>query len=242
MTRIYYASDLHIEFYEDEKEIKMFFPPHPEDILVLAGDIGNPEQESFDRFIAYCCRSFKHVVYTTGNHEYYNENKTMEEVDDMIRDMGDKYRNLHILLDTCITLEGINFVGGTLFTYFPEGKYNEAKDVMRDYQFMSPQDTINRHKKTVEFLDNITGKDNCGQNMFVVVTHHLPSYTGISREYKNDPYNYLFANHLDALLRRDNILAWICGHTHSQNIVGKLHINPFGYPGECSRLLRSILL
>lgn len=241
MTRIYYASDLHIEFYEDEKEIKMFFPPHPEDILVLAGDIGDPEEESFNRFLEYCSKSYKHVVYTTGNHEYYNLSKTMEEVDDMIRELSDKYENLHILLDTCVTLDGIKFVGGTLFTYFPEGKYDEAKDVMRDYYFMTPQKTVERHKKTVEFLDNITKLDD-NTEKYVVVTHHLPSYSGISREFKDHPYNYLFANHLDALLRRDNIHAWISGHTHSQNIVGKLHINPFGYPGECSRVLRSILL
>jgi len=243
MTKIYYASDLHIEFYEDEKEIKMFFPPHPEDILVLAGDVGNPQDESFKRFIEYCCLSYKHVIYTTGNHEYYSHDLSMDNIDDMIRELSNKYVNFYPLIDSYVKLGDITFIGGTLFTYFPEGKYNEAEKVMRDYRYYTPGESIQRHKNTVQFLDEKTNiGSEVGSDKYVVVTHHLPSYSGISMEHKGNPYNYLFANHLDSLLRRDNILAWICGHTHTQNIVGKLYINPFGYPGESTRVLRSITL
>lgn len=256
--KIHYASDLHIEFYEDEKEIMMFFPPHPEDVLVLAGDIGNPEEESFYRFIAYCCRSYKDVIYTTGNHEYYshgelqpqgyyshgelhNHDNTMDNIDNKIRELSATLTNFHPLLDSYYDIDDIRFIGGTLFTYYPESKYSEVKKIMRDYQYYTPEEVIERHRNTVEFLDKNIPLDNSNKK-YVVVTHHLPSYTGISPEFKNHPSNYLFANHLDSLVRRDNIKAWFCGHTHSQNIVGKLHINPFGYPGECMRVLRSIVL
>lgn len=164
--------------------------------------------------------------------------RTMDDVDNYILSLGKKYANFHPLLDSSVIIDDIEFIGGTLFTYFPEGKYKDAELEMNDYQYVTPEETIARHKNTVQYLsDNI--KD---QGKYVVVTHHLPSYTGISKEYKDSPSNYLFANHLDTLLRRASVKAWISGHTHSQNIVGKLHINPFGYPGECSRVLRSLLL
>jgi len=230
---IHYASDLHLEFYENEKELLMFFPEFKNDFLVLAGDIGYPTDQVFHRFIRQCCDNYKHVIYVPGNHEYYNT-IGMKETDDIIR--GIDIPNFHALLDSYVDLEGYRFIGGTLFTYYPKSKYKQARKLMNDYNYYTPEEVISKHKNTVEFLDkNMSDKN-------IVVTHHLPSYTGISQQYKYHQGNYLFANHLDVLLRRDNVVLWFAGHTHIPNIVGKLHINPFGYPGESIRVLKTVTL
>jgi Icc-related predicted phosphoesterase len=158
----------------------------------------------------------------------------MSELDSFIKNMT--YPNFYPLLDSSVTLDGITFIGGTLFTYFPESKYSDAEKYMTDYVYYTPGKTNMRHRNTVDYLDkNITD-----DKKYVVVSHHMPSYSAIAPEYKNYSHNYLFANHLDSLIRRESVLAWICGHTHTSNIVGKIYINPLGYPGENIRTLKSI--
>ena len=43
-----------------------------EEILVLAGDIGDPFSPFYSKFIKLCSSSFGNIVLVAGNHEYYN--------------------------------------------------------------------------------------------------------------------------------------------------------------------------
>lgn len=224
--RVHYASDVHLEFYEDTSRIVALFKGDSEGVLVLAGDIGNPYHDSFEHFINTCCERYKHVVYVAGNHEYYNH-KGIDATNEKITKA--KPSNFHFLNNSAVTLDGVNFVGCTLHTYFPESKYKEATDYMRDFKYMKPELYVERNKQSTEYLRSYLESS---KDKTVVVTHHLPSFDAIALRYKFEPGNYLFANHLDVLVRQSCVSAWICGHTHIGGIYGKIHINPFGYPDE----------
>lgn len=251
---IYYASDIHLEFYdheeskenesneskEDFQEILELFPGDPNGILVLAGDIGYPWRPIFREFIEYCSDRYNAIVYVTGNHEYYSKEHSMSAVDTIIQGISDEIINFHFLNNSEVTIRGLTFIGGTLFTYYPESKYDEVKKIMNDYNFYSPEEVSARHKGTVEYLyKEIFGREH---EKFVVVSHHLPSYQGLALKYRHLSTNYLYANHLDFFLRKDQVCLWIAGHTHLPKTVGKLCIGPFGYPGELTMVLRHTIL
>jgi len=236
---IHYASDLHLEFYKTIEAFKLLFSSgaqpitnNKSNVLVLAGDIGNPFHSNFSEFINHCCNEYGNVVYVAGNHEYYQKNakNPFKETDEQIVKITKHLSNFHMLNNSKVIIEDITFIGCPLFTYFPESKYAEAMECMNDFNYYKPQDVVEKNKASTAYLSNYL--DNATNEKIVVVTHHLPSYNAIHAKYKWDLYNYLFANALDSLVRKDSIVAWICGHTHKGGSYGKIHINPFGYPGE----------
>ena len=73
MTRIQYASDLHLEFADNWRYLKQ----HPlkvcGDILILAGDIGYLGDENYSKhpFWDWASENYKQVYCCMGNHEFY---------------------------------------------------------------------------------------------------------------------------------------------------------------------------
>jgi predicted phosphohydrolase len=97
-------SDLHIEFADFTP------PPTDADVTVLAGDIG----------VGMAALDWTHlnfpempVVYVLGNHEYYRHDLAL---------LGQMKKaalsNVHILENDCVVLEGVRFLGATLWTDF----------------------------------------------------------------------------------------------------------------------------
>lgn len=82
------------------------------------------------------------------------------------------------------------------------------------------------------------------QHPKIMVTHFVPYQLGVSFEFRNNPFNYVF--YFDAkkyLDEMDDGTYWFCGHVHGRrnaeyvNSKGNhIHIwcNPIGYPGERS--------
>lgn len=284
---IHYASDVHLEFFENadgtiiEGEYGKLLRLFPESrvtiaegsnsislesldqhgqghILVLAGDIGYPWRPIFADFIKHCCCHFDHVIYVTGNHEYYSKEHTMDQVDTLIKDIAEDLKisginNFWPLMNSSVTISGIKFIGGTLFTYYPESKYTEVTKIMNDYNFYSPEEVSKRHRETAEYLYEQIFKPANAEIMaesevtntdlpLVVITHHLPSSMGLSLCHRHLSTNYLYANQLDFLLKHDSVYAWFSGHTHVPKIYGKLHIGPLGYPGELVKVVRKMIL
>ena len=205
-----YASDIHLEkgfkkYIKDEK-------PY----LVLCGDIGYVEEETYKNFLFDVSNRFDKVFLISGNHEYDNVTRNcrgnFQKTQENIRKLDTDIENLcsmrnnifflqkktHKLLDN----ENLYITGCTFWATLPKSKYVLHLE----------------HKK---WLENTLDKNK--ENNYVVATHHAPMLECLHRKYHHDTYNY-FATDQTEILKRQNLLCWIYGHTHinkNQIIHGK---------------------
>lgn len=258
--KIQLVSDLHLEF--DKLQIAGFGPGlriqnAGADVLVLAGDICTVRDfESFKDFFIDCAYGFKHVIYIMGNHEHYKA-KDFATNSNIIResflrlDLG----NIHFLDNDCVYLDGVKFIGATLWTNNNNGcpiTENAIFHGMTDYSLIKYKDDKGNyfkfmprcarmeHARSVQFIANETDPkffhaDDTNVPM-VVVTHHAPSFRSIHPKYDGDYHmNAAFASNLEDMMF-DNIKLWCHGHTHTpfDYMVRNTRVvcNPYGYPGE----------
>jgi len=96
----------------------------------------------------------------------------------------------------------------------------------------SPEDSMNDHKKMVDYIDIITQDKT---KKYVVCTHHAPTPLSIAEWYKHDTLmNGAFHSDLsDFILDREQIKLWTHGHMHNSSdyMVGETRVvcNPRGY-------------
>lgn len=205
-------SDLHLEFSP---------LPHSKtdaDVIVLAGDIhlgtkGLDWAKQFD----------KPVIYVAGNHEYYGD--IYECVHGKLTTES-KGTNVHFLENKDVVIDGVRFLGCTLWTDFnlfgspPLSKIN-ARALMNDYRAIKMRnDTERLHPDDTEFFHNTSVKwlheklrENCALKT-VVVTHHAPSILSVDKKYLTDATTPAFASKLDYLGNYKSAL-WIHGHVHN---------------------------
>ena len=120
--RIYYMSDLHLEFDVDSSHFYNTWRAVPmgranrHDVLVLAGDISVRTDVQFIKLIS---DKFKYVVVVVGNHEYYHGR--IDKVERIIRASLSDCTNVYILQNESVTLDGVSFHGTTLWTDMNKG-------------------------------------------------------------------------------------------------------------------------
>ena len=245
--KIQLVSDLHLEF--GDIEIKN----NGADVLILSGDIcvanelvGNWEsvkRTRFDNFFECVSKEFKNVVYVLGNHEHYHGDFATSIK--TIREAFKHLSNVHILDIGSVDIDGVLFVGGTLWTDFNRGdpvvKW-DAQRMMNDYRTVCnggreisflPDDAIMYHEKMLRVIDDICNLD---QRPIVVVGHHTPSYQSIMGRYVGDKLNGAYASDLtDFIETHPQIKLWTHGHIHNSAdyMIGSTRIlcNPRGYYG-----------
>jgi predicted phosphohydrolase len=254
MVRIQIASDLHLEFYENTPQKQDFFetlvtPPVEKDsvdILILAGDIGYPEDKITEKFLGWCCGLWKKVVWIYGNHEYYNGSKnhySMQVKEECGAVHAAFHKNLEFLQDEKIEIgDNLILAGCTFWTNLSSADKKLVQNSMNDFsqiwqgadERFSPDLWNELHWSSRAYLeDMLEGAANTRKKV-IVVTHHLPSYRMILPQYQGHPANCGFAAKADTLLDHPCVAAWICGHSHGQHTVGKCHLNARGYKGETS--------
>ena len=237
--KIRYFSDLHLEFLEPI-QIKGYInkiPPGLDEICVCAGDIGNPYSSHYNEFFEWMSKNFKKIFVIAGNHEYYNNNKTIESTNKYLKDYFTKFDNISFLSNEYENYENYCWIGTTLWSKItePTKKINDVYAIMNlDYIKYNQMNV-----KAVEFLEQ-TLKLNSNSNC-VVITHHMPLTYLIDKQYltpQMKPYNQWFASDLENLIlsNKSNIKAWIYGHTHTPLSIKLYGIpfgcSPIGYPGE----------
>lgn len=161
--KLHILSDLHKELFK--------FDPDPAavaaaDVIVLAGDI-----HKGTRAIPWARAAFpdRRIVYVAGNHEYFDHNWHM-----LIEQLRAEARihDVHFLENAAVTIDGVRFLGATLWTDFefnaPSLKSQNmrlAENEMADYWLISPamrigqpharlqsSHTLARHQETVAWL------------------------------------------------------------------------------------------
>jgi len=84
------------------------------DITVASGDICN--SYNMEEIIPYICSKNKHLVYCTGNHEYYKDG--IVSVNDFLDEYHQSIPNFHWLdqgFNPIVEIEGQRFIGDTLW-------------------------------------------------------------------------------------------------------------------------------
>lgn len=237
--RLRYLSDLHLEFIgEDINTFINKIKGNKDEILILAGDIGNPYKEHYSLFMNYISNNFKKTFIICGNHEYYHNGKSVYEINDYLEEYFKKWNNITFLNNNYEWYENYCFIGTTLWSKITNPKYT-INDI--NYIHNLNCEIYNKlNDNSVNFLETILSKNDYNKNC-IIITHHLPSNSFIDAKYKNSillPYNQWFYCNLDNLIKNYNkkIKIWFYGHTHKANKEIKDDIqficNPIGYPGE----------
>ena len=112
--RLLVLSDLHCEFgtFEIPKDLKF-------DVAVLAGDIYQPGESAVQWALQSEALASKQVIIVPGNHEYYRRNRK-SRMDRTLAAMREAAAGTHVhILDVDeLVLEGVRFLGATLWTDF----------------------------------------------------------------------------------------------------------------------------
>jgi len=227
------TSDLHLEFVNDVSLSTYLTPSAP--ALAILGDLGWPTKPNFKQFLKQASHAYEYVFYVAGNHEYYC-GLPMHDVNDQINTTVSEFDNVYYLNNDGIIIQNhITLLGTTLWTKIPHMKLN---NVSNDFNYIKiKHDTIVPitshdinllHNQSIDFIAKHTKNQKT-----IVLSHHLPSHQLIAPRYKYYKHPYLFASHLDDLIKNHAIQWWCCGHTHAtmQVMIGDCHCvtNPYGY-------------
>jgi predicted phosphohydrolase len=227
---IQYISDLHLEFYKKLPYITVKAP-----ILCLTGDIGYPFSNNYNDFLCYVnSLNFIKIFLIAGNHEYYSNVYSMEQINIKIN-LIIKENNLTkitFLNNSSEEYDNYLFVGSTLWSCV-----RNTNNLTNDFNMIlniTPEIYNKLHDESINYITNIVNT-NSNKNI-IVLTHYLPSYKLIDKKYiKYNNYYQCFASNNDNLINSP-ICLWIYGHTHTQNISKINNVtmicNPIGYPNE----------
>lgn len=241
MYKIQPFSDLHVEFYKNNKDIKI--EDTDSDLIILAGDI-----HTGTRGIKWLLEQniSKPIIYVCGNHCFYKSSypRNITKLKEVTKDT-----NIHVLENDYYIYKDLVILGCTLWTDYklfeptvPQSlAMNECYKAMNDfncirnsnegYRKLVPKDLLFAHYESVDFLKTYLEVFN---NMNVgIVTHHSPTIKCIEPNYHKDIVSAAYASNLDEFVAYSGAKFWISGHSHMSCdfMLGDTRVisNPGGY-------------
>jgi predicted phosphodiesterase len=233
------SSDLHLNRYKSQK-----LPKLKSLAIILAGDIAEGIKGlEYAKHVAE--EHQKPVIYVPGNHEYYWHNYI--DLQTEMRRFAKQTENVIFLDNDVFELEGIRFIGSTLWTdYELDGRYTASRvmDIvgrcLNDHRLIAygldgkftTEHALALHRNARAFLERELNKPYIGKT--VVITHHAPSLKCAHPHFAVDEIAGAFISDMDDLIKKADL--WIYGHTHA-NLdihVGKCRLvsNQLGYSSE----------
>ncbi len=227
--KIQVISDVHLEFGKFE------LPINGCDVVIAAGDIGVGTEG-----LEWLQTLNVPIIYVAGNHEYWGfEIKDLNNV--LIN--SSKGSNVHYLEKDSVEIDGVRFIGCTLWADFNEcgdkEQLEELQSVMNDFRYIfldedlvTPQQLMKLNQSSKKWLERELSKPHQGST--VVVTHHAPSLKSWESE-EDDYIKYAYCNELEPMLKDKQIDLWVHGHIHRSCDYTKHGVrvvcNPRGYKG-----------
>jgi len=248
MTIVSVCSDLHLEMGD------CTLPGG--DLLLVAGDLlkggelqpervdkeARRNRECYKRFAAAEFRKYWKVLVILGNHDFWG--LYFDEAPKVIREFLFKHAPNTALLDNeFIELDGVRFIGSTLWATYGYGTANHyfLQKGMKDFARIKKHgsrflvgDVYEAHQKAIAFLKEALRTD----KPCIVMTHHAPSYLAIKRKYyPNGQWDDAYAsNQAPLILANPQIKGWFSGHSHYRYRANigetKVAANPRGYYGH----------
>lgn len=240
--KLFICSDLHTEFLQPIEQLELFKKFPEADGIIIAGDLTS-KKYLIDN-LKYLCDKYQHVIFTMGNHEFYNS--SFQEIEDLLNRTKVRSdmlgRNLYWLNDSTCNINNTNFIGGTL--WFPDNPLNQLYErQLSDFSYIKDfrKEVYERNKKTIVAFNNKQMDENT-----VVVTHHLPSYQSVNEKYKGDQLNRFFVCDMENLILEKQPKIWLHGHSHDScdYFIEKTHVvaNPLGYPNEHNKFDYNLII
>lgn len=229
MRLLKFISDLHLERREG---IITFTKNHYNKSLIIPGDIGSPLKQNYWDFMDYVSDNFEKVYFTTGNHEYWNNNKiTINQIDNLIEDKIVNYNNVYFLNNKVIHHDEYEIIGTILWSYPKLNIKNSFDFKYIHYDEFNNLNPLIMRELYIENMLWLTNKINENNNDKIVVTHYLPSYDFCMKHHKYLMARSLFASSLDYLIKPP-VKYWLFGHTHDNFMRKKNNVyccvNAFG--------------
>jgi predicted phosphodiesterase len=238
-VRLRVLSDLHLERGDTDG-----LAVGDADVIVLAGDIAVGTDG-----IAWARRwaDGRPVLYVAGNHEFYGH--ALPDLTAELRGAAHG-SSIHVLENDEVVLDGVRFLGCTLWSDFEFDGAEHRELAMRvceravtDYRLirhgaedrpLRAADTRALHLSSRRWLEQRLAEPHDGPT--VVITHHSPYIQWRPAEIALRLVAGAFVSDLAALMGGERAAAWIYGHTHrvtDRNVDGtRLLSNPRGYPDE----------
>lgn len=238
------ASDLHLTSRNGLGS--QFFLNNNSSLLILCGDVCEIGQlEHFKTsFFDRISQLWENILYIPGNHEFYHcpsYTKGISVLDSFLK----QYPNIHLLNNSIKEIDGIVFVGSTLWSsldnfnpvtvFYAPRKISDYSVIFTEpFKKLTPKDTFTFYKESVKYIEKTILTEN---KPVVVLTHHAPSFKSVHENYKGNLLNGVFVSDLDDLiLENPQIKLWVHGHCHSEcnYYIGLTQIvcHPKGYWGE----------
>jgi predicted phosphodiesterase len=229
MSRLWIFSDLHQDWADNAWDPTTYAPDF--DIAVIAGDVHSPLPKALD-WLADRLPGVP-TIYVPGNHCFWSDGgDDRYTYDDLVargRDAAARH-GIHLLLDDALSLGGVRFLGGTLWTDLRLGSWSlghalsSSRRWMNDYKrirrrrsgrhkYVRPLDTLALHLATTAFLDDQLAAPSALPT--VVTTHHAPHLHSLPDA--NMDLRWCYASNLGGLIDRRQPDLWIHGHLHSRS-------------------------
>jgi AAA domain/TrwC relaxase/Calcineurin-like phosphoesterase len=160
-----------------------------------------------------------------GNHEWYahRERFTINDEAKRGQELADSL-GIHLLQDRQIVIDGVQFLGSTLWTDYaiygnPAAAMRHSQRWMNDHRVIFPLDTgvpltpeeaLLWHKQSAVWLSETLRVP--FPEKTVVVTHHLPHPQSIHPRFARDPLNPAFCSDLSGLVENSGAALWVHGH------------------------------
>lgn len=239
--RLQIASDLHLEFPQNERFMKLNPLKAEGDILLLAGDIVPlRDMERYRDFFDRIADNYNQTYWVPGNHEYYNL-----DIADRSGTFQESIRsNITLLNNSTIEQENVRLHFTSLWSNISEPSALNIVRGLMDFHLIKYKggrlsvELYNRmHSESVAFLRN-TFDDDRGvrkaDKKNIIISHHVPTFRNYPAQYIDSPLNEAFATDLDLLIEASGADYWLYGHHHtatSDFLIGntRLMTNQLGY-------------
>lgn len=224
-------SDTHLNMWKyTDEQIRAIFPGTTP-TLILAGDIGDPDDASLYRALQIACKIYKNVIYVPGNHEFYSRvpgsKKTPSSVLNWFQKLDDQWSNFHFFYRRTEVMDGVRIIGATGWSSSPN------MDVWSNI-------ISEEGKKDIEYIEQ---QLSLSKERVLVLTHYPSTFRVLQDKFKDTITQFDYAQDLERLYRPP-LHTWIFGHVHQKHDFmipysslqgnGKVRIlcNPYGYPNE----------
>lgn len=264
-------SDLHFDSHfpssdMSEAMVRKLFDPiftpdrmEPADVLIIAGDLGHDNQQSYSIIKMLHEIYFKHIICVLGNHDYYMinqnisaryEHDSFKRVDEM-RNLLNSIHGIYCLDGNVIEIDGVRFGGcdswydGQYVLYHLNPHYEYNLDHVQSLWKHTMNDA--HHMPNIKHFNELwdiekTKIEAVYRQCDVMITHVMPSINPehVDKMYRNDKATGYFTFNGQQYLKETTAHTWIYGHSHTNQDVRvhgvRMIAHQFGYRGEIKNI------